>query len=56
MKHHISVSFGDEGRSGHAVAALGFSSMAGRTGVVVALDGEILAPDTPLLYADDILS
>ena len=28
--------------------------MAGQTGVVVTLDGEILDPGTPLLYADDL--
>jgi 4-amino-4-deoxychorismate lyase len=28
--------------------------MAGQTGVVVTLDGEILKPGTPLLYADDL--
>ncbi|MDT5225025.1 MAG: 4-amino-4-deoxychorismate lyase, partial [Mycobacterium sp.] len=33
---------------------LGFSGVAGQTGVVVTLDGEILDPGTPLLYADDL--
>ncbi|OOK70451.1 hypothetical protein BZL30_6506 [Mycobacterium kansasii] len=28
--------------------------MAGQTGVVVTLDGEILEPETPLLRADDL--
>jgi 4-amino-4-deoxychorismate lyase len=36
------------------VARLGFSYMASQKGVVVTLDGQVLAPDTPLLCADDL--
>ncbi len=35
-------------------SALSFWSMASPNGVVVTLDGQVLAPDTPLLYADDL--